>query len=53
MQCGDELDCEDEMAMAKVQMAPPTIPPLVPVDLRALATQLPDIASMGSLTVNI
>jgi hypothetical protein len=29
------------------------MPPLIPVDLRALATQLPDIASMGNLTVNI
>ena len=53
MQCGDEIDYNDDMAVAKVQLAPPTMPPLIPVDLRALATQLPDIASMGSLTVNI
>jgi hypothetical protein len=53
MQCGDKIDYNDDMAVAKVQLAPPTMPPLIPVDLRALATQLPDIASMGSLTVNI
>jgi hypothetical protein len=53
MQCSDELDCNDVLTMAQVELAPPTIPTIVPTDLRALATQLPDIASMGSLTVNI
>jgi hypothetical protein len=53
MQCGDEIDCTDELTMAKVQMAPPTIPAIAPVDLRALAAQLPDLSTMQNLTVNI
>ena len=53
MQCGDEIDCNDELTMAKVQMAPPTIPAIAPVDLRALAAQLPDLSTMQNLTVNI
>jgi hypothetical protein len=53
MQCDKEIDCNDEMAMAQVQLVPPTIPTFAPVDLRALADQLPDLSNMGNLTVNI
>jgi hypothetical protein len=41
------------MAMARADMAPPTIPTYAPVDLRALAAQLPDLSSMNNLTINI
>jgi hypothetical protein len=41
------------MDMARADMAPPTIPTYAPVDLRALAAQLPDLSSMNNLTINI
>jgi hypothetical protein len=41
------------MAMARANMAPPTIPAIAPVDLRALAAQLPDLSQMNNLTINI
>jgi hypothetical protein len=53
MQCDKEIDCNDEMTLAKVQMAPPTIPTFAPVDLRALAEQLPDLSNMGTVTINL
>jgi hypothetical protein len=53
MQCDKEIDCNDEMTLAKVQLVPPTIPAFSPVDLRALAEQLPDLSNMGNITVNI
>jgi hypothetical protein len=37
LQCGDEIDCSNEMAMARANMDPPAIPNIAPVDLRALA----------------
>ena len=44
IQCAEEINGADEMAMARVNMAPPTIPNIAPVDLRALAAQLPDLS---------
>jgi hypothetical protein len=37
IQCGEEIDCSNEMAVARANMAPPAIPNIAPVDLRALA----------------
>ena len=53
MQCDQEVDYSDEMTVAKVQMAPPTIPTFAPVDLKALADQLPDLSNMGTVTINL
>ena len=50
--CGEELDTED-IAMVEGQLLPPAAPALPPVDLRALAAQLPDLSNLDSLTVNI
>jgi hypothetical protein len=41
------------MAMVEGQLLPPAAPALPPVDLRALAAQLPDLSNLDSLTVNI
>ncbi len=41
------------MAIARANMAPPSIPNMAPVDLRALAAQLPDLSTMNNLTINI
>ncbi len=40
------------MAMARANMDPPAIPNIAPVDLRALAAQLPDLSQMHNLTIN-
>jgi hypothetical protein len=53
MQCGAEIDANDEMTIAEGQLIPPAVPTFTPVDLRALAEQLPDLSNMGNLTVNI
>ena len=41
------------MICAEGQLIPPVLPALAPVDLRALASQLPDLLNLGNLTVNI
>lgn len=41
------------MAMVEGQLLPPAAPALPPVDLRALADQVPDLSNLDSLTVNI
>jgi hypothetical protein len=41
------------MVCVEGQLIPPVLPALAPVDLRALASQLPDLSNLGSLTVNI
>ena len=53
MQCGAEIDANDDMTIAEGQLIPPVVPTFTPVDLRALAEQLPDLSNMGNLTVNI
>ena len=50
--CGEEIDVDD-MAMVEGQLLPPAAPALPPVDLRALADQLPDLSNLDNLTVNI
>ena len=52
MGCGNEVDINDP-AMIEGQLVPPTVPILPPVDLRALAAQLPDLSNLDNLTVNI
>ena len=52
MQCADEVDCND-LTLVEGQLIPPVAPNLPPVDLRALANQLPDLSNLDNLTVNI
>jgi hypothetical protein len=52
MGCEEEIDVDD-MAMVEGQLLPPVAPALPPVDLRALAGQLPDLSNLDNLTVNI
>ena len=52
MGCGKEIDVDDP-AVAEGQLIPPTVPILPPVDLRALAAQLPNLSNLDNLTVNI
>jgi hypothetical protein len=41
------------MRLIEGELLPPTVPILPPVDLRALAAQIPDLSSLDNLTVNI
>jgi hypothetical protein len=50
--CGAVIDTED-IAMVEGQLIPPVAPNLPPVDLKALADQLPDLSNLDNLTVNI
>jgi hypothetical protein len=50
--CGTVIDTED-IAMVEGQLIPPVAPNLPPVDLKALADQLPDLSNLDNLTVNI
>ena len=52
MGCGDEIDVNDP-AVTEGQLIPPSVPVLPPVDLGALAAQLPDLSNLDNLTVNI
>ena len=52
MGCGNEIDVDDP-AGVEGQLLPPTVPILPPVDLRALAAQLPNLSNLDNLTVNI
>jgi hypothetical protein len=52
MQCEDDMD-GDSLALVQGQLLPPELPALAPVDLRALAAQLPDLSTLDNLTVNI
>jgi hypothetical protein len=50
--CGAVIDTED-IAMVEGELIPPVAPNLPPVDLKALADQLPDLSNLDNLTVNI
>jgi hypothetical protein len=52
MQIEEQVDGND-MRLIEGELLPPTVPILPPVDLRALAAQLPDLSSLDNLTVNI
>jgi hypothetical protein len=59
MQIGDEIDenqiaClhEQQSGLVEGQVHPPALPSFTPVDLRALANQLPDLSCLENLTVN-
>jgi hypothetical protein len=41
------------MRLIEGELLPPAVPILPPVDLRALAAQIPDLSSLDNLTVNI
>ena len=49
---GDAIEV-DGPAVMEGQLIPPTVPVLPPVDLGALAGQLPDLSNLDNLTVNI
>jgi hypothetical protein len=52
MGCGDEIDVDDP-AVIEGQLIPPMVPALPPIDLGALAAQLPNLSNLDNLTVNI
>ena len=43
----------DSLVLAQGQLLPPELPALAQVDLRTLASQLPDLSNLDNLTVNI
>ena len=60
MEIGDEMDenqiaCLNEQSNGLItgQVQPPALPSFTPVDLRALANQLPDLSCLENLTVNL
>ena len=50
--CGADIVVSDP-DVNEGQNIPPTVPILPPVDLRALAAQLPNLSNLDNLTVNI
>ena len=43
----EETSYENAVAIAEGQLIPPAVPTLHPVDLRTLASQLPDLSNLG------